>query len=123
MASLVESVKYGAINTNDTTTTGLYVFMLSSEAYTLQDNTTIDGKFIITEEMVVISQYLCSMQIDTNWYWNQRPQKHVIKFPKITIIHPRLEVNAVTYFHKITKHLCNRTQAKKSNTKTAYMFD
>ena len=34
--------------------------------------------------------------------------------PKRTIIHPRLEVNAVTDFHAIPKSICTRTQAKKS---------
>ena len=48
-----------------------------------------------------------------NWYWNQHPQHHVITVPTRTIIHPRLEVNAVTYFHAITKSECNRTQVKK----------
>ena len=43
MASLVESVKYGAINTTDTATNGFYIVMFTSEAYTLQDNTTLDG--------------------------------------------------------------------------------
>ena len=42
--SLVEPVKYGAINTTETTTNGFYVIMFTSETYTLQDNTTIDGK-------------------------------------------------------------------------------
>ena len=46
MASLVESVKYGAINTTDAATNLFYVIMFKSEAYTLQDNTTIDGKII-----------------------------------------------------------------------------
>ena len=46
MASLVESVKYRAINTTDTGTNGFYVIIFTSEAYTLQDNTTIDGKII-----------------------------------------------------------------------------
>ena len=36
MASLVESGKYGAINTTDTTTNGFYVIMFTSEYYTLQ---------------------------------------------------------------------------------------
>ena len=44
MASLVESEKYGAINTTNTTTNGFYVIIFTSEAYTLQDNTTIDRK-------------------------------------------------------------------------------
>ena len=46
MASLVESGKYGAINTTDTKTNVFYVIMFTLEAYTLQDNTTIDGQII-----------------------------------------------------------------------------
>ena len=34
--------------------------------------------------------------------------------PTRTIIHPQLEVDAVTYFHAIPKSACNKTQAKKS---------
>ena len=47
MASLVESGKYGAINTTDTLTNGFYVIMVKSGAYTLQENTTIDGQILI----------------------------------------------------------------------------
>ena len=36
MASLVESGKYGATNTTDTSTNGFYVIMFTSGAYTLQ---------------------------------------------------------------------------------------
>ena len=36
MASLVESGKYGAINTTDTSTNVFYVIMFTSGAYTLQ---------------------------------------------------------------------------------------
>ena len=43
MASLVESGKYGAINTTDTSTNGFYVIMFTPGAYTLQENTTIYG--------------------------------------------------------------------------------
>ena len=46
MASLVESVKYGSINTTDAETNGFYVIMFTSEAYTLQYNTKIDEKII-----------------------------------------------------------------------------
>ena len=70
MASLVESGKYGAINTTDTTTNIFYVIMFTSEAYTIQKITTIDGKIITSGELVVKAQYLCSMQKDTNFYWN-----------------------------------------------------
>ena len=53
------------------------------------------------------------MQVDTNWYWNKQPKHHVITVPTRTIIHPQLEVNAVTYFHAIPTSVCTRTQAKK----------
>ena len=74
MALLVESGNYGAINTTDTATNGFYVIMLTSESYTIQDNTTIDGKIITTGELFVTAQYICSVQVDTTWYWHQHPQ-------------------------------------------------
>ena len=114
MASLVESVTYGAINTTDTSANGFYVIMFTSGAYTLQENTTIDGKIITAVELVVKAQYLCSMQIDTTWYWNQQPKQHVIKVPACTILHPQIEVNIVTDFHSIPTSVCTRTQVKKS---------
>ena len=64
--------------------------------------------------MVVKAKYLCSMQVDTNWYWNQQPKHHVITVPTSTIVHPQLEVNAITDFRAITTILCSRTQAKQS---------
>ena len=42
--------------------------MFKLEAYTLQDNTTADGQIITAGELVVKAQYLCSLQVDTNWY-------------------------------------------------------
>ena len=78
MASLVESEKYGAINTTDTSTNAFYVIMFTSGAYTLQNNKTIDGQIITAGELVGKAKYLCSMQIDTNWYWSQQPKHHVI---------------------------------------------
>ena len=67
VALLVESGKYGAINTTGTKTNVFFVIMFASEAYTLQDNTAIEGKIITDGEFVVKAQYLCSMQVDTNW--------------------------------------------------------
>ena len=66
MALLVQSGNYGAIKKTDTTTNVFYVIMFTSEAYTLQDNTTIDGQIITDGKLVVKSQYLCSVQVDTN---------------------------------------------------------
>ena len=64
--------------------------------------------------MIVKAQYLCSVQIDTNWYWDQQPKHHGITFPTRTILHPKPEVSAVTDFHAIPTSVCSRTQAKKS---------
>ena len=69
MALLLESGKYGAINTTDTTTKGFYVIMFTSEAYTLQDNTAIYGQILTAGKLVAKAQYLCYMQVETNWYW------------------------------------------------------
>ena len=34
--------------------------------------------------------------------------------PTLTILHPQLEVNAITDFHVIPTSICSRTQAKKA---------
>ena len=88
MASLVESANYGAINTADTATNGFYVIKFTLKSYTLQDNTTIDGQIITSGELAVKAQYLCYIQVDNNWYWNQHPQHHVITVPTCTILNP-----------------------------------
>ena len=49
-----------------------YVIQFISEAYTLQNNKTIDGQVIYPGELFVKAQYLCSMQENTNWYWKQQ---------------------------------------------------
>ena len=49
--------------------------MFTSGAYTLQENTTIDGQIIIAGELVVNAKHLFSIQVDTNWYWNQQLKK------------------------------------------------
>ena len=114
VASLVESGKYGAINTTDTSTNVFYIIMFTSGAYTLQENTTIDGQIITDGELVVKAQYLCSIKKYTNWYYNQQLKHHVITVPTRTILHPQLEVNAVIDFHSILKNVCTRTQEKKA---------
>ena len=53
------------------------------------------------------------MQVDTNWYWNQHTQQHVIKVTTRKTLHPQHEAISVTYFHAIPQIVCNRTQAKK----------
>ena len=122
MESLVESGKYGAINTTDTSTNGFYVIMFTSGAYTLQENTTIDGKIRTADEFVVKAKYLSFMQLDTNWYWNQQPKHHVITVPTLTILHPQLEVNSITDFHAIPTSVCSRTQAKNPSPGSLYIL-
>ena len=92
IALLVESVKYGAINTTHTTTNVFYVIIFTSEAYTLQNKKTIDGQLITAGALVVKAQYICSVQLDTNWYWNQQPKQHVITVPARTILIHNLEL-------------------------------
>ena len=60
------------------------------------------------------------MQVDTNWYCNQQPKNHVITVPTRTILHPKLEVNAITEFHAIPTSICSRTQAKKKSQGSLY---
>ena len=73
--------------------------MFTSGAYTLQENTKIDGQIISAGELVVKAQYLFLMQVDTNWYWNQHSKHHVITVPTRTILHSQLEGDAITDFH------------------------
>ena len=56
----------------DTSTNGFYIIVFKSGTYTLHENITIDGNIITDCELVVKAKYICSMQIDTNWYGNQR---------------------------------------------------
>ena len=67
--------------------------------------------------MGVKTKSLCSMQVDTNWYCNQHPEDRVITVPTRTILHPRLEVNAVIDFHSIPTSVCTRTKAKKVSSR------
>ena len=53
MVSFVQSGNCGVINTSDTTTNGFYVIQLISEAYKLQNNTTIYGEIISAGELVL----------------------------------------------------------------------
>ena len=62
MASLIKSGKFGNMNKKDTSTMGYYVIKFFSEAYTLQEDITCDGKIISAVELVVGSKYLSCVQ-------------------------------------------------------------
>ena len=112
MTSLVQSGMYGAVITSENTTNGLYFIKFISEAYMLQNNTTIDGKYIYSSELVAKSQYLCYMQENTNRYWKHQPLQHTITFPTLTIIHPYLDVIIIRHVQDIPKKLCSMIQAQ-----------
>ena len=120
MASLVQSGKYGAIITDYTTTNRFYVIKFISEAYTLKNNTTIDGQVISASKLFFKAQYLWSMQENTNCYLKQQPLQHTIIVPTHTILHPRLDDITIRDVQDIPKTICNRIQAKKNHTKTSY---
>ena len=113
MASLVQYGKYGAINTSHTAKNRFYVIMFISEAHTLKNNTTIDGQIISTGELVFKAQYLCSMQVNTNWYLEQQSLQQTIIVKTRTIMYPCLDVVVITDVEDIPKNDCNRIQAKK----------
>ena len=75
-------------------------------------STKNDGQMITAGKFFVKAQYLCSMQVDTDWYCYPHNQQRVSTVPTRTIIHPKLEVNAINDFHYIPKSVCNRTHAK-----------
>ena len=110
IASLVQYNKYGAINIAYTTTNGYYVIKFISEAYTLQNNTTIHGQIISTGELVVRAQYLLSMQENNNWYWEQQLLQQTIIVPTRIILHPCLDVVEITDFQDIPNTICNSIQ-------------
>ena len=112
MASLVQSGMYGTINTDDNTSNLFYVVQFISDSYTLQNNTTIYEQVISDGELAVKSQYICSMQGNTNWYWKQKTQQHTIIVPTHAILHPRLDVIIIRYVQDIPKNICSRNQSK-----------
>ena len=114
VALLVQSCMYSEINTDDTTKNVFYVVQLLSEAYTLQNNTTIYWQVISSGELVVKAQYICSMQGNTNWYWGGKPLQQTIIVPTRTILHTSLDVIIIRYVQDIPKKICNIIQAKKS---------
>ena len=68
---MVQTLKYGSINTIDTTTIGYYKIKFISEAYTLQEETTCDEKNKLYGELVVKAQYTNCIKNNTKCYWEQ----------------------------------------------------
>ena len=58
MTQCIQSGMYGVNNTDDTIINGFHSILFISEAYTLQNNTKIDGQAIFDGELVVRAEYL-----------------------------------------------------------------
>ena len=114
MPSLVQSGKYGAINTTNTSIMGYYVIKFISEECTLQEDTTCGGKIISAGKLVFKEKYLICTQENTNWYWEQKSRQQVIIAPTWTILYPCLDVVSVKDVHDIPKIIYNRNNAKRA---------
>ena len=84
-----------------------------SEAYTLQEETTRDGKISTTGELVVKPQCMKFIQDNTKHYWGKLPQKNNIIVSTCTIVHPCLDDMAVMEV-KIPKGVFDGAQARKA---------
>ena len=108
MASLAQSGMHGVITTDYTTTNGFSIIQFISESYALQNNTQIYGQVIYAGELVVKTQYIFSIQENSNCYWKQQSLQQNIIVPTRTIIHPCLGVVIITDIQDIPKTVCNR---------------
>ena len=66
MELLVQSGKYGTMNTKDSTTMGYYDMKFASEAYTLKENTTRDRQISTSGELIAKAQYLIFIKEKTS---------------------------------------------------------
>ena len=87
MSTRVHNGKYGVINTADPTTIGYYAVKLLSEPYTLQDNKTVNKKFIKAGELTVKAEYLSIIKANTNWYLQQLGTKESVIISTHTMDH------------------------------------
>ena len=67
MAELVQTGKYGTINTKYTTAMGYYVIKFLSVSYKLQEDKMCDGQKITAGELVFKEQYTESIKNNTKW--------------------------------------------------------
>ena len=71
MASLVQCGKYSDMNKTYPTNMGYYMVKYVSDAYTLQEDTTCDGKISISGERFVKAKYMSCTKATTKWYWEK----------------------------------------------------
>ena len=83
-----------------------------SEAFTLQDDNTCDGKISPADEPVVKAQYLRCMKEETDFYWEKKNQQQAIIILTRNIVHLCIDFVAVKDVHNILRSDCNINQEK-----------
>ena len=68
MYLIIMEVKYGAIDTYDSSYHGYYIIKFSSSTYTLQADLCIDRQIISSSEMVCEGTYLLPVNINSHYY-------------------------------------------------------
>ena len=111
MASLVQTSKYSAMNTTYTAELGYYVAKYVSEAYTLQEYTTCDGKISMSDELILKSKYISCMKAKKGI-----GRKHISK-KSLLFQHAQFYIHVLKYFpvkyvQDIPKNVCNINQAQ-----------
>ena len=102
MYLLVQSNKYGSTNTTYSTTMGYYVINCFSQAYTLQEDKTCDGKISTSGELVIIANYIRCMQEKKSVIGRGENYQQLIVVPTHTIVNTCLDVFVVKDVHDIT---------------------
>ena len=69
MDLLAQSVKYGTMNTSDSPTMGYCDTKFASEDYTIQEETTRDGKSSTSRELIVKEKYLIYIREKKKRHW------------------------------------------------------
>ena len=72
MYLIIIEVKYGAIDTDDSSCHGYCIIKFSSSPYTLQSDLNIDGQVISSGEMVCEGKYFFPININSQCYVLQR---------------------------------------------------
>ena len=99
---LLQSIKYGDINTKDYKKRAIVLLSLSNR-YTLYMKKIHAIKNCKTGEMDTREYYLRCMQENTKWYWDQKMQHQAIVVPTCTIVHPWIDVMVMKHVHDIPR--------------------
>ena len=124
MDALIQTGQYIFINTTDITKMGYYVIKFLSEYYSLQEDTTCNGKISKVGDLFFKSQYMSCMKYNTNRYWVKLQQQNNIIVTTHIIVHPCLYVMSVTELKQIPKSVWDINQARNTLQRhTIYITD